>query len=582
MKKTFLLALSAFLALSLSAETMPTGYYDAINGKKDAELKTALSNIIKGGERLPYNTAYHSTTNVDPVTGDTIWKKGDFKPCTWLGFVTTDKRSDGTVWDMYSNTKRYFPVLGGSAAGLDIEHGFPKSWWGGDNNDAYKDLYHLCPADRIANNNKSAYPPGILADSAKVNNGLFFMGKDNTWNTFAFDVCDEYKGDFARAYFYIATAYEDFTWIDGCKNYINKDSYLGFTPHMVEILLAWHRKDPVSEKEVDRLDAVSTIQHNRNAFIEYPELVEYIWGEKKGQTVDLATLKCTTDGTYEFPVSSTNPLAHPAKEITENGFLASWSNTGSTEYVLNVFTREFTGKNDTLVALVGLKKTLIDANSRLTWLQQDGVTEGGYNNMDGSYASCTYNASKKAYFQLRLSNFGEAPENTKLDVKCCVFKSDQTADLVIKGDDDVVLYEQPLVLDEMKYTFAIPKGTKRVSIWQKEGDKPESHRVSLQQAFLYAGDYKETETSLEGYPVKVSGIEYKVITPMSDGTKLYYRVTPDGLRATNTIEVSYNDTPTAIQPVCNRPEETQKIIEKGQVIIIRDGVRYSVLGIKLN
>ena len=150
MKKTFLLALSAFLALSLSAETMPTGYYDAINGKKDAELKTALSNIIKGGERLPYNTAYHSTTNVDPVTGDTIWKKGDFKPCTWLGFVTTDKRSDGTVWDMYSNTKRYFPVLGGSAAGLDIEHGFPKSWWGGDNNDAYKDLYHLCPADRIA------------------------------------------------------------------------------------------------------------------------------------------------------------------------------------------------------------------------------------------------------------------------------------------------------------------------------------------------------------------------------------------------------------------------------------------------
>ena len=69
MKKLLLLVLSAIVSMSLWAEQMPKGYYDAINGKKDAELKTTLSEIIKGGERLPYGTEFHSTTKVDPETG---------------------------------------------------------------------------------------------------------------------------------------------------------------------------------------------------------------------------------------------------------------------------------------------------------------------------------------------------------------------------------------------------------------------------------------------------------------------------------------------------------------------------------
>ena len=44
----------------------------------------------------------------------------------------------------------------------------------------------------------------------------------------------------------------------------------------------------------------------------------------------------------------------------------------------------------------------------------------------------------------------------------------------------------------------------------------------------------------------------------------------------------YDETATTVDNVCNRPEETQKIITEGQVIIIRDGVRYNVLGTKLN
>ena len=64
------------------------------------------------------------------------------------------------------------------------------------------------------------------------------------------------------------------------------------------VLLQWHRQDPVSEKELKRMDAVSDFQHNRNPFIDYPCLVEYIWGNRKGQMVDLSLLKNTYDDDY--------------------------------------------------------------------------------------------------------------------------------------------------------------------------------------------------------------------------------------------------------------------------------------------
>ena len=41
------------------------------------------------------------------------------------------------------------------------------------------------------------------------------------------------------------------------------------------------RQDPVSQKEIDRNNAVYEFQHNRNPFIDYPELAEYIWGDQQ-------------------------------------------------------------------------------------------------------------------------------------------------------------------------------------------------------------------------------------------------------------------------------------------------------------
>jgi hypothetical protein len=96
-----------------------------------------------------------------------------------------------------------------------------------------------------------------------------------------FEPADEYKGDFARTYFYMATCYQDYSW-----NYtymVTSNTYPTLNTWSINLLLKWSREDPVSDKETARNEAVYLIQNNRNPFIDFPELAEYIWGNKKGQ-----------------------------------------------------------------------------------------------------------------------------------------------------------------------------------------------------------------------------------------------------------------------------------------------------------
>lgn len=306
MKRLFLFGTIVFWALGMMAEDMPAGFYDSITGKKDSVLKTTLSLLVRGGERYEYGpNQYHSTSNPPE------WEKGDFKAYgTWQALPLTDIHPDGIIWDMYSNSVRYFPnKQGESGCSLNIEHCLPKSWWGW-NKDlassdpawiAYKDLYNLNPSDQRANSQKSNYAPGHVKKGDKFNNGSFKMdaAKSSGYGYICWEPAEEYRGDFARAYFYMATAYEYLTWT-AYSQYISNASYLMFSDSIQKVLLDWHRADPVSDKEICRADRISDIQHNRNPFIDYPELVEYIWGNKKGEAVDLSSLTCTA-GTVICP-----------------------------------------------------------------------------------------------------------------------------------------------------------------------------------------------------------------------------------------------------------------------------------------
>ncbi len=246
-------------------------YYQTADGKKGAELKTALCGII------------HNRTS------ERTYKQ------LWEDFKTTDVRSDGMIWDMYSDITNYVPVDKGSnypseGSGYNREHSFPKSWFGGDNKfPMYTDLYHLYPTDGFVNNKRGNYPFGETnGESYKSKNDFSKLGACTYlgYTGTVFEPNDIYKGDFARTYFYMVTCYEE-NLPDWYNNYaesqptLDGKTYPGLSDWQLKMLMEWVEKDPVSDKETNRNIAVYGIQGNRNPFIDYPGLEQYIWGNKK-------------------------------------------------------------------------------------------------------------------------------------------------------------------------------------------------------------------------------------------------------------------------------------------------------------
>ena len=243
---------------------IPAGYYDGIEGLTTSALKTKLHEIIRNHSTNSYNGLFSKS------------------------FIYTDVREDGTWWDMYSDIDRYVRVNGRvDWDGMNREHSFPKSWWGGATNvPEYTDLNHLYPADGDANMKKSNYPLGEVDPSGVTfDNGVSTVGRPVSGQgggaTRVFEPADEYKGDFARTYFYMVTCYQDDTW--KYQYMAAQGAYPTLQGWAIDLLLEWHREDPVSQKEIDRNDAVFGLQSNRNPFIDFPEIAEYIWGDMKGQ-----------------------------------------------------------------------------------------------------------------------------------------------------------------------------------------------------------------------------------------------------------------------------------------------------------
>ena len=248
-------------------------YYAAADGKKGAELKTALCGII-------YN-------RTERGSADDVYKM------LWNDFKTTDVRSDGKVWDMYSNITNFtFGTDQDSGnhsyegKAYNREHSFPKSWFGGKVMPMYADLFHLYPTDGKVNENRGDLPFGETNGSNKNSANDFSKIGVCTYPGYTgtvFEPNDIYKGDFARTYFYMVTCYEEKLpdWVNKGNANITINSS-GLVTWQLEMLMKWSKNDPVSaDKETPRNNAVYSIQGNRNPFIDYPGLEEYIWGSLK-------------------------------------------------------------------------------------------------------------------------------------------------------------------------------------------------------------------------------------------------------------------------------------------------------------
>ncbi len=256
----------------------PDGYYTRMDGKRAEALKAAAKACVSTHTRLEY----YDLPN--------YWQYSDVYPETVNGL----KR----WWDMYSDA--VYLIQAGqsgkqsfSANKMQREHAVPKSWWkvGSDveYTPCYSDMWNLYPSDPSANQAKLNYPFGETRTTS-FDNGVTKVGPPKSGygggSPEVFEPADEYKGDFARAIFYVATVYDDLPW--KYDYMFVKQTYPTLLPWAVNMLLQWSRKDPVDQKEIDRNNAVQQYQGNRNPFIDFPNLAEYIWGQRVSEDFIIA------------------------------------------------------------------------------------------------------------------------------------------------------------------------------------------------------------------------------------------------------------------------------------------------------
>lgn len=307
MKRILLFVLCSFIVIALSAKTVTPAaslpaYYAKIDGKSAKSLFDAVHEVVKVG---------YSSLGYDGL---------------WDAYPYTDVHENGYVWDMYSDCT--WKSINSNHCGnysdecdcYNREHSIPKSWYGGTTSGPGCDIFHLVPTDGKVNGIRSNYPFGEVASadynkhgnkkgSAKsitITGGNTIAG--NTGATISasgtvFEPRDEYKGDFARGYMGALLKWagdKAFTDGEGSKTFTTNFSTgsFGLTKYGVALLMKWHRQDPVSQKEVDRNNGIQQTQGNRNPFIDYPYLAEYIWGEKAGETLNLADLITAYDSRF--------------------------------------------------------------------------------------------------------------------------------------------------------------------------------------------------------------------------------------------------------------------------------------------
>ena len=338
MKKFTIFVLSLFLIGQSFAFNCPVtpaeklpDYYASIDGTSGKQLLDAIQQVAKIGYRT------------DDFRYDSVW----------LAYKYTDLRPDGYIWEIYSDCvfeyekdRTSTTSQTGECKGYNREHVMCQSWFseydlqgvkmsGSMKNSPGSDIFHIYPASYGMNSRHGNRPYGevLKADYTSANNTKYgtpvstisvantvagpYIEGQITLNTNVLEPADEYKGDFARSCFGTMVKWAG-EWafnknengcvifdatIDADTHYGPENNY-GFTDYGLALMLSWHRQDPVSQKEVDRNNGIQKTQGNRNPFIDYPYLAEYIWGERSSEVLDFDLLLCSADERFQLGVSN--------------------------------------------------------------------------------------------------------------------------------------------------------------------------------------------------------------------------------------------------------------------------------------
>lgn len=263
-----------------------------VNGLRGDALLAALYDNIKNHEEYNYATAgqvYKITDrnwDLSPLEGNDLngyvftHDTGEKDDNPYLVKLYADYNDDENTADKYRNEV-------GEKVTFDKEHIWAQSLGDyGRGMGAGSDLHALWPSDRAGNqgahSNFNFSEPTIDRKSYRNDKGTIsgYNGKIDGYDHKVFEPLDEFKGDVARAMFYMPARY--YEWVDDERP---KLSLINGSPSPVvaapgspglagdlEMLLQWHEEDPVSEFEIRRNNLLyNNFQKNRNPFIDHPE-----------------------------------------------------------------------------------------------------------------------------------------------------------------------------------------------------------------------------------------------------------------------------------------------------------------------
>lgn len=327
MKKIILFTVFAGLANAQA----PAGYYNAANGLSGAALKTALSSIISSGHQdKGYNglwTAY-KTTDIDK-----------------------DYENDGSILDIYSEKPvgadpyKYTP--GSNQCGTystegncyNREHIVPQSLFN-QSSPMVSDVHFIRATDGKVNGMRSNYPFGKVGSATFTSKNGSKLGNSSSsgYSGTVFEPIDEFKGDVARMIFYFVTRYQSKLSSFSSGNMLGSSTFPGLQTWELNVLLAWHNQDPVSQAEIKRNNASYTYQGNRNPFIDNPSYVNLIWGSQtptNDTQAPTAATALTVSGKTSNSISlawnaSTDNVGVSSYDVYMNGSLKTNANSTST------------------------------------------------------------------------------------------------------------------------------------------------------------------------------------------------------------------------------------------------------------
>ena len=272
------------LCFSFGFAQIPNGYYDTATGS-GYTLKTQLYNIINNQSDQGYNAMDNFFINND---------------------LDQYYENDNTILDIYSehpsgaDPYNFTPQTdecgnyNNEGDCYNKEHVVPGSVFS-NNSPMDGDAHNLLPVDGRVNGFRGSFPMGRVDDNnLEIQNGIsnptqngsklgdnLNSGYSAGYSGIVFEPIDEFKGDIARIYFYFATRYQN--QINNWSAYamFNGSSDQVFETAFLNILLEWHSIDPVSQKEVDRNNAIYNHQGNRNPFVDTPSYVTAIWNPQQ-------------------------------------------------------------------------------------------------------------------------------------------------------------------------------------------------------------------------------------------------------------------------------------------------------------